>query len=158
MGIKKGITSFSNFNGVPIMNGIPLFGYVNDTNSSQNLYMSPLGNSQGSKTIDPTDPSNNAQFYAGMIGMAGVCKNFYVWLQTDLGVAGSGTIQIVKNGVLTSMLISIPSGATGNPVLVSDLVNSFSVAATDLIALYVTNNALSANAIDGSIMFEFDPS
>lgn len=98
-------------------------------------------------TQDPTNTANGDVQNAFNAPVAGVISNLTVWFTLDAGASGLYTIEVVHNGVVTSLAVSGAVGATNMPVLLTDNVHSFSVAQGDLLAVKVTNDALSDNGI-----------
>lgn len=124
-----------------------IFVPIPPVNPGQDLYMS-LSYGQGNQLTDPSDPVTNNQFSATMFGSPGILSQVYFWLASDPGALGSFDLTIYKNGVASLLSIHIPAGATGLPILASDLVHSISFSATDLFSLRAINNALSASPLN----------
>jgi hypothetical protein len=66
-------------------------------------------------------------------------KNFYIYTSTAQPATGSHVLTILKNGVATSITITIASGSAGG--LFSDTTNSESFAQGDAISIQAINNA-----------------
>ena len=74
-------------------------------------------------------------------------KNFYIRTNTSQPATGSHVLTILKNGVATSIVVTIPSGSGAG--VFSDTTNSVSFSAGDEISIQAVNNA---NANSGGII------
>ena len=66
-------------------------------------------------------------------------KNFYIYTSTAQPATGSHVVTILKNGVATGIVVTIPSGSAAG--LFSDTTNSESFAQGDAISIQAVNNA-----------------
>jgi len=66
-------------------------------------------------------------------------KNFYIYTSTAQPATGSHVLTILKNGVATGIVVTIPSGSAAG--LFSDTTNSESFAQGDAISIQAVNNA-----------------
>ena len=79
-----------------------------------------------------------------VVPVAGTVKNLYVLTSTTQSAGGSLVCTVRKNGVNTSVVVTI--GANTVAGVFSDTSNSFSVAAGDKLGLQVQNNAATGTA------------
>lgn len=158
--MKSGITVILS----PLIAGmkVPIFFNCNSSiapNTTKYATLSPsIITQQGLHDNDITNPANHEQSAATVIPVAGTFKKLYVWLETDLGAAGQAAISFVLNGTITTLMAVGGTGATGNPILISDLAHSFTVVPGDLVAFIITNDNLSTSSLIFSGAVEFDPS
>jgi hypothetical protein len=126
--------------------GFTLYLPINGTYSSSSNWLNN----------DPSDPANTNQGFATLFPFAGTLKNFYIWFDVDNNPGETTDVTIMLNGVATSVVLSVPATGIGSPVLVSDTVHSFTVAAGDLASMRAV---LSASASGGgfTMAYEFDP-
>ena len=101
----------------------------------------------GQVTDNTTETNRQA-----VIPFSGTLKNLFVQTTTTQSATGSLVFTIRKNGADTSVTLTVPAG--GAAAVRSDLVNSVSVAAGDLISIKAVNNtAAAASATIKSIAF-----
>lgn len=157
MAIKKGFTSFVQFSSIVTTMKIPVFLHLPNTAPSVTKYGSFTGDGPNDFDTDPSDVATNQQNLALMLGAPGTLSNFYFWAAAPPGVTGSAVVTVMKNGVATPITATFTSGATGFPVLISDLVHSVHGNSTDLFSIQIQNNALSSVTITGTGVFQFEP-
>jgi hypothetical protein len=69
-----------------------------------------------------------------IVSRSGTIKNLYVRLSVALAAGKTGTVTVFKNGVATSLAVTLSVG----PVLFSDLTDSFTVSAGDELGVRIT--------------------
>lgn len=93
--------------------------------------------------------------YQVPVPLAGTFKNFYVRTTSTQSGTGSLVITMRKNGVDTTIIVTVAAGASAGTV--SDTTHSFTVAAGDLITMSIVNNATVSAANLSGYSIEFDP-
>jgi hypothetical protein len=71
-------------------------------------------------------------------------KNFYIRTSSNQPASGSHVLTILKNGVATSITVTIPAGSAGG--VFSDTTNSVSFVAGDEISIEAVNNASTSSS------------
>ncbi len=89
-----------------------------------------------------------------VVPMAGTIKNLYFRSSANT-VNGSTTITMMKNGIAQSLTVTFGASTAG---VQSDIVNSFTVAAGDLISTRIVTGGTSGTFTFGGSTIEFDPS
>jgi len=74
---------------------------------------------------------------------AGTIRNFRIRLYVDQPATGTYDVTVLKNGVATSIFVSIPAGATPGQYI--DTIHSFTTVDGDEISIQAHNNASSAS-------------
>jgi hypothetical protein len=72
-------------------------------------------------------------------------KNFYIRTGSNQPVNGSHVLTILKNGVATSIVVTIPAGSAAG--VFSDILNSVSFLAGDEISIEAVNNASTSSSL-----------
>lgn len=98
-----------------------------------------FGPIEGTSNYNATE--NNRQI---VMPYAGTIKNFYVATSTLQPASGNMVITLRKNGASQTVTLTIAAGAAAGTF--SDLVNSFTFVAGDLISIQFVNNGTAASA------------
>jgi hypothetical protein len=135
-------------------NTAPILGRTPSIAQNQTVYLSINPTSNDTVILqDPSDPTQNRQYLATLMPVAGVLNNFWFNVATAPNAEQPFTLTVMKNGVAQTLAVAL-----SNPdKIVTDTTNSVTIAAGDLLSLRIATAATSGVLI-GALGFKFVPS
>ena len=149
-GTNTGDQTLSGLGGVPTTRNITINGKTQDLSADRTFSAVMLNGMPNIANVG----TSGATRYFGFSGLAVatsettrriiICnnvtvKNFYIYTSTAQPATGSHVLTVLKNGVATSITVTIASGSAAG--LFSDTTNSESFAQGDAISIQAVNNA-----------------